>query len=94
MRYTDRPAGLEAQERAAALSKARHDRALEVDLPIQRHKQLNSLHPAIGGRNRCPIVHNLVGKIFNCVAKDLKRMPRLGSNAAALHGDWRSGCRS
>jgi hypothetical protein len=75
---------MEMQQSTAAFAEAGHIRALEVDLAVERHQQLHGLQLLIARAKRLASMDKLVGEVFDRMAKNLKGMPRLRRNAAAL----------
>jgi hypothetical protein len=75
---------MKMQQRTAALAKAGHFRALEIDLAVERHEQLHGLQLLIMCGKRSAPMNKLVGEVFDRVAQNLKGVPCLGGNVAAL----------
>lgn len=71
------------EKRAATFDKGWHLGTLEVDLAIEGHEQLHSLELVIIRRERKTVVNEFVGKIFDGVTEDLKRVAGLGGDDAA-----------
>ena len=65
------------QQRATALAKAGHDRAIKVNLPVDSHQQLHRFHLRVVRSQRSTGVHELVAQIFDRVAKSLQNVSRL-----------------
>jgi hypothetical protein len=63
-------------------SYGRLDRAFEIDLTIQSHKNLNCLNPRICRRKLCSLLRKFVRQILNGMAEYLKCPSRPGVDHA------------
>src|ERR1700735_283770 len=71
------------QQRAAALAKAGHDGAIEVNLPVDSHQQLHRFHLRIVRSERSTRVNELITQILDRMAKSLQGVSRLGRNPSS-----------
>jgi hypothetical protein len=75
---------MKMHQSAAAFTKAGHFRALKIDLAVERHEQLHCLYLLIVCGERPLAMNELVGEVFDGVAKNLKGMSGLRGNMPAL----------
>ena len=86
------PGAVKVEQRAEALAEAGNLRALEVDLTIQRHKQMDGLQFRVAGCEEPFLVDEPVCQMLNGVAKNPERERCLRTDAAATLAAQRS-CR-
>src|ERR1039458_10609450 len=74
------------QQSPAPLNEARHFRALEIHLAIERHEQLYGLQLLVLCGKLKALMHKLVGEVFDGVSEDFQRAAGLRRDVAAAVG--------
>jgi len=78
--------GGDAEQRSQAFAKRWNNRALEIDLTIEPHQNLNRLYLRVVPRRRAALVHELVSEVFNGVSRYFESLPGLAVGLATVHG--------
>ena len=78
--------GAEVKEGMVALAEGLDFRALEIDLAVEGHEELNGFDLGIVGADEAAVVDELVGKVFDGVAEDFEGVAGGGVDLAAPGG--------